>query len=117
MSAWSAAGLPVTTLAQLDVRQLAARRESDTTLQVLDVREQDEWDAGHIASALHIPFAAVADQLDALDRERPIAVICAGGERSTIAASILQAHGLSDVMNVPGGMGAWRAAGLPASQD
>jgi rhodanese-related sulfurtransferase/glyoxylase-like metal-dependent hydrolase (beta-lactamase superfamily II) len=117
MPSWIAAGLPVATLAQVNARELAARREIDARLQVLDVRERDEWEAGHIVGALHIPFAAVAGQLDALDHERPIAVICAGGERSTIAASVLQARGLSDVMNVRGGMGAWHAAGLPTTQE
>jgi glyoxylase-like metal-dependent hydrolase (beta-lactamase superfamily II)/rhodanese-related sulfurtransferase len=115
MASWAAADLPLATLAQLDARQLAERHASDTTLQVLDVREQAEWDAGHIEGALHMPFAAVADRLDALDRERSVAVICAGGERSTLAASILQAHGLTDVMNVRGGMGAWCAADLPTT--
>ena len=104
MATWQEAGLPVQQVSQLSVEEFARRRHA---LTLLDVRDQGEWDEGHIAGAIHLPYYAVLDQVHTLDRTRPLAVICASGQRSTIACALLQRHGFTAVANVVGGMDAW----------
>ena len=104
MAAWQEAGLPVQQVSQLSVEELASRRHA---LTILDVRDRGEWDEGHIAGAIHLPYYAVLDQLQELDRTRPLAVICASGQRSMIASALLQRHGFTAVANVVGGVDAW----------
>ena len=85
----------------------AAAVPADAVL--LDVREDDEWDAGHAEGALHIPLAEVPQRLGELP-EGELHVVCRGGGRSLRAATWLQANGY-DAVNVEGGMGAWADAG------
>ncbi len=109
MDAWRLADLPVEKLEQLTIEQFHRRRAA---LPVLDVRDQGEWDAGHIEGALHVPYYVLEQHLAALDAAQPIAVICASGQRSTVASAILQRHGFQQVFNVIGGMEAWKKANL-----
>jgi rhodanese-related sulfurtransferase len=94
-----------------DLRELNEQRDG---WQIIDVREQWEWDAGHIDGAVHIPLNDVmaGREQDRLDAGRPIAVICRTGNRSELGALILQARGF-EAHNVEGGMEAWSTAGLP----
>jgi glyoxylase-like metal-dependent hydrolase (beta-lactamase superfamily II)/rhodanese-related sulfurtransferase len=83
-------------------------------LQVLDVREREEWDAGHIPGSIHAPYHELHALPEELDPERPVAVICASGQRAAVAASLLQRHGARDVIHVAGGgVPAWARAGWP----
>jgi hydroxyacylglutathione hydrolase len=113
IDAWRLAGLPVQQLEQLTAEQFYQRRPG---LTVLDVRDQGEWDEGHIEGALHVPYYALEQRLSELDTSQPLAVICASGQRSTVASAILQRHGFQQVFNVIGGMEAWKkfGAGKPA---
>ncbi|AKU14784.1 rhodanese-like domain-containing protein [Luteipulveratus mongoliensis] len=77
---------------------------------VLDVREQDEWDAGHAPGAVHIPLAEVPARIDELPDAEPLPVICRSGGRSGRAVQWLSAQGY-DVVNVEGGMKAWEQGG------
>lgn len=113
IAAWQAAGLPIQQLAQLSVEQLHEQRDG---LQVLDVRDPGEWDEGHIAGAQHIPFHSVEQRLAELDPTAPMAVVCGSGQRSTVAAAVLQRHGFQQLFNVVGGMDAWKKAGLPETR-
>lgn len=113
MASWTQAGYPTATLAQMSVSDLAARQASDPTLQILDVRELSEWESGHISGASHLPFHKLEARLGELDLARPITTICASGQRSTIAASLLRRRGAANVANVTGGMSAWSAAAYP----
>ncbi len=82
--------------------------------EILDVREPYEWAAGRIEGAVHIPLNQVlvgADQ-GRLDTSRPVVVVCRSGNRSELAALMLQARGV-EAHNLEGGMEAWEAAGLP----
>jgi rhodanese-related sulfurtransferase len=79
---------------------------------VLDVREPDEWVAGHIEGATHIPMGEVPARLDDLPEGDPLYVTCRGGGRSARVAAWLNANGF-DAVNVAGGMGEWEAAGRP----
>ena len=79
---------------------------------VLDVRGESEWAGGHLANATHIPLPELPERLGEVPSDRPIVVHCQGGSRSSIAASLLRAHG-REAGNLAGGFGAWTAAGLP----
>lgn len=79
---------------------------------VLDVREQHEWDAGHIAGAVHIPLRTLPDQVAQLDPQVRTVVVCHVGGRSAQATAWLAGQGY-DVVNLNGGMEAWEAAGRP----
>jgi rhodanese-related sulfurtransferase/TusA-related sulfurtransferase len=111
MVEWRSEGLPVETVPQITVHDLAAWLEEGRDVAVLDVRELSEWDEGHIAGALHLPmFEAVARRAEVPDG-RPKAVLCAGGLRSSAVIGALQRHGLGGFHNVTGGMAAWVKAG------
>ena len=101
----------VETLRQVRSQQVPA--EPGT---VLDVREPSEWRDGHVPGAVHIPAAQLPNRLDEVPTG-PILVVCAGGYRSTIAASLLAREGREDVAHVIGGMDAYRSAGLPLETD
>ncbi|MGY1741238.1 MULTISPECIES: rhodanese-like domain-containing protein [unclassified Blastococcus] len=79
---------------------------------VLDVREDDEWAAGHVEGATHIRMGEVPARLDDLPEADPLYVICRSGGRSARVAAWLNVNGV-DAVNVAGGMGEWEAAGRP----
>ncbi|QMU74441.1 rhodanese-like domain-containing protein [Streptacidiphilus sp. PB12-B1b] len=78
---------------------------------LLDVREQDEWDAGHVEGALHIPMGQVVGRLTELP-DGPLYVMCRVGGRSAQVVQYLVAQG-REAVNIDGGMYAWEAAGRP----
>jgi len=80
--------------------------------QVVDVRYPNEWDAGHIKAAVHIPLDDVFDRVDELDRDRPVVTVCRSGGRSAEAAKDLAGEGF-EVQNLDGGMTTWAAEGRP----
>jgi rhodanese-related sulfurtransferase len=78
---------------------------------LLDVREPYEWDAGHVAGAVHIPLGQLVERVDEIPEDRQVVVVCRSGARSARAAAFLSSSGL-DAVNLAGGMQAWAAAGL-----
>lgn len=82
-------------------------------VQLIDVRGRSEWKAGHIAGARNVPLGELAAQASAIAGAGLVAVHCASGVRSTVASSILLANGVHDVINLRGGLAAWRGAGHP----
>jgi hydroxyacylglutathione hydrolase len=111
IAAWKQAGLPVADVPQITVQELSQRRSA--RLQVLDVRREPEWQAGHIEGAEWFPLDNFKISAPELDPSAPVAVHCQGGYRSMIACSLLQRAGIENVINVAGGFDAWRQAGLP----
>src|SRR5712691_3393824 len=99
---------------QLDARAAAARAEDGAVL--LDVREVAEWRAAHAPGAINIPYETLRERAGELPAGRPIVAYCAGGVRSSLAASILEATGRT-VANLRGGFTAWRSAGLPITEE
>jgi rhodanese-related sulfurtransferase len=83
---------------------------------MLDVREPDEWQAGHIEGALHIPLADLPSRLGELPGEGDLVVVCRSGGRSARAVAWLAQNGY-DALNLDGGMGAWAAAGREMVSD
>jgi glyoxylase-like metal-dependent hydrolase (beta-lactamase superfamily II) len=112
--AWDRAGLPLRKIESIPVEELQHRISEGLIDKVLDVRRPAEWETGHIASAHNVPLNHLAEQAETYDRSARMAVICAGGFRSSIAASILEQQGFEGVSNVVGGMAAWESAKLPA---
>ena len=83
-------------------------------LQIVDVRNPGEVDVdGQIAGARNLPLPQLLDHLDDLDPNRPTVVYCAGGYRSSVAASTLRSHGFSQVADIIGGFAAWRSVNGP----
>jgi rhodanese-related sulfurtransferase len=86
-------------------------------VQLLDVREQDEWEDGHIPGAIHTPYHDVDSVPEGIDPTAPVAVICSSGQRSAVAASLLLRRGAQHVIHVAdGGVGTWRKQGWPVEQ-
>ncbi len=82
---------------------------------LVDVREPDEWTAGHIPGAIHLPLGRLTADIGALapDPIRPIVVCCAVGQRSLLGARVLRSLGYADVASMAGGTERWRDLGLP----
>jgi len=112
VEAWQQAGLPLATLSQISVGALSDQL-GVSDLQVLDVRREPEWEAGHIANALWWPLDNFKVAPPEIDHDIPIAVHCKGGYRSMIACSLLQRAGFQNVVNLVGGFDAWQQAKLP----
>jgi hydroxyacylglutathione hydrolase len=83
---------------------------------VVDVRERAEWDAGHIAGAVHVPLGHLTDRIGELERDRPVVLHCQTGGRSSVAASVLRAHGFTNVINLSDGFAGWQRRGLPVER-
>jgi rhodanese-related sulfurtransferase len=77
---------------------------------LLDVREDDEWEAGHAQGAVHVPLGSLDPR--AFEADVTVVAVCRSGNRSGKAAEVLARSGI-DVVNMAGGMTAWAAAGLP----
>jgi hydroxyacylglutathione hydrolase len=107
MTSWREERRPVERIERIDVPQL---RERAGQLQILDVRELDEWDSGHIPGSVHLPYHDIHGVPEGIDPERPVAVICSSGQRAAPAASLLRRHGVREVLHVVDG-------GVPAYID
>ena len=101
----------VTLPAEVNVTYAAALRDAGAF--VLDVREPDEWAAGHIPGAILIPLGQLEDRFGEVPRDRTIVTVCRSGNRSAEGRDILRQAGLTAVTSMDGGMNDWTAAGLP----
>ncbi len=115
IAAWEATGRPLASTEQITVDELARRLRDRHPLGVVDVRRPMEWQAGHIAGARHLPLNDLPARGTDIEKSRPIALICAGGYRSSIATSVLERQGFTRLSNVVGGMAAWTAVHNEAS--
>ena len=109
---WKHAGLPLESLVQVTVQELATRLK-DGSMGVLDVRRESEFQAGHITGADWHALDRMKVVLPEIRRDAPVAVHCKGGYRSVIACSLLQRAGYHNVVDVAGGFDAWVAGNLP----
>lgn len=115
--AWTAAGLPVTTDGAIPEVAVEMTPTAVVDLinaggDVIDVRELDEWSAGHAPKATHIPMAQVESRLDEIRPRVAAVIVCRSGGRSRTVARLLSSRGVNAV-NLSGGMRAWEEAGLP----
>ena len=99
-----------------DVRR---RLERGERFHFVDVREDDEWRAGHARGAMHLGKGVLERDVEKAipDKAAPIVLYCGGGFRSVLAADALQQMGYENVVSMDGGFRAWRAAGLPEDRE
>jgi rhodanese-related sulfurtransferase/glyoxylase-like metal-dependent hydrolase (beta-lactamase superfamily II) len=120
--AWAGAGLPVSHGGESDATEIPEIAADEASALVaageplVDVREEDEWRAGHVAGASWVPMSEVQDRLGEFDPSRRLVVMCRSGGRSAAVTQALRARGF-DAANLAGGIRAWVAAGLPIVTD
>jgi len=112
VEAWQRAGFFLASTPQLTVQQLDEQLRSDH-IQVLDVRREPEWEAGHIECATWWPLDNFKVSPPEIDHSARLAVHCKSGYRSILACSLLQRAGYTNVLNLTGGLDAWQNAKLP----
>jgi rhodanese-related sulfurtransferase len=97
----------------------AAKMQNERHAIIVDVRETDEWNAGHIAGAIHIPLGDVKNRVAELEKfkDSPVITQCRSGARSAKAAEVLKNAGFSAVYNLDGGINAWQKAALDIQQN
>jgi hydroxyacylglutathione hydrolase len=116
MGTWIGNGYPVAHTRQVSPIELAAELPRGRVT-VVDVRSDDEWSDGHVAGALHLMAGTLADHATSLPRDGvTLALMCGTGYRSTVAASVLERTGFTNLVNLTGGMAAWQHAGLPVER-
>lgn len=116
LNEWQEAGKPIKSFSTLSAQQLKkALPKREFTL--VDVREPQEWQEGYIEGAEKIFFGELEKQAEGLPTDKPLAVICSVGNRSSIGASILERQGFKNIYNVLGGMTAWKALGQPTIKE
>lgn len=105
--------IDVTTLGDnIDVQTVADIKDRDDVL-VLDVREQWEYDEGHIPNVIHIPMNDIPNRLSEIPTDKEVVVTCRSGNRSGQVADFLREQGYTNIHNMSGGILDWQAAGLP----
>jgi rhodanese-related sulfurtransferase len=98
---------------EVDVSPESVReRHAAGEIQLIDVREPYEWDAGHIGGARHIELDRVASEANTIDKDKPVVFYCAVGSRSGMAATAFRRAGY-DAYSMDGGIVAWDEQGLP----
>lgn len=113
LTSWIHAGHNFAQIPQRSVEELNEKLGENEQVRVIDVRSDNEWEDGHIKGSEHIYLGYLPEKLNEIpDKDKPVYTICGGGFRSSIAASILQKNGFTNVMNTFGGMTGWKAAGL-----
>jgi len=118
MTSWREERRPVASVARMTVPELHGRWADDAARpQVLDVRERSEWDAGHIPGSVFEPYHDIDGIPEGIDPDRPVAVICASGQRSAVGASLLLRHGARAAIHVvDGGVPLWERSGWPVER-
>jgi hydroxyacylglutathione hydrolase len=105
---------PVETIASIDVKELRERLDE---VMLVDVRQQSEWDAGHIPGAIHFEGGRVAWDDLPFPYDKPLAIQCASGNRSMSVSSVLRRRGYRNVIQVEGGITRWKMQGFPVTKD
>ncbi len=95
---------------------LHALLASENGPQVIDVRSSEEYAAGHIPGALHIPFDEIAERIVEIDTPNGVALYCMVGPRARKGEVALRAGGYTNVLHIQGGLSAWQESGLPVAQ-
>lgn len=116
VTGWTRAGYELDYIPQMTVQELnEAIGKERGRVNVLDVRETSEFDAGVLENSTRIPLGQLEARLGELDRSKLLVVHCKGGYRSSIAASLLRRAGFRDIANLIGGIDAWKTSGFPVA--
>jgi len=108
-----------TRIREVSVDETQARMQSDNAVRLIDVREDDEWRAGHAAGATHLGKGIIERDIEATvpDKNAEVILYCGGGFRSALAADVLQQMGYTNVFSMAGGWKAWKDAGASIETD
>jgi hydroxyacylglutathione hydrolase len=109
---WAEEGRKLGTISEISSEEMVGMMKNDE-ITVIDVRGAAEWEAGRIPGARNVPLGYLTDSLGQIPTERTVLLHCHEGWRSGIAASLLHAHGRSNVVNLKGGIRAWMTGGNP----
>ena len=111
----AAVGAPLELPADIDAKTLADIKDRSDVV-VLDVREQWEYDEGHIPGVVHIPMNDIPGRISEIPTDQTVIVSCRSGNRSGQVASFLRNEGFTNIHNLNGGIVAWQSAGLPVEK-
>ena len=114
MFAWAKEGLPTEHIGQLSAIELHEMINKQKGLTLVDVRAVGEFQTSHIEGAINIPAPELRKKHKALNKKKPVVLVCSTGHRSSLASSLLKQQGFEEVYNVAGGMTGYSAAGLGA---
>jgi rhodanese-related sulfurtransferase len=103
---------------QIDIEGYRKMQAAGDPLVLVDVREDNEWTAGHAAGAIHLGKGIIERDIEARvpDKNTRLVLYCGGGFRSALAADNLQKMGYTDAISLDGGWKAWQQAGLPVEK-
>lgn len=104
---------------EVDVAQTQARLAADPNVKLIDVREDDEWRAGHAAGAEHLGKGIIERDIEQAvpDKSTEMILYCGGGYRSALVADVLQKMGYINAFSMAGGWKAWKNSGAPVTED
>ena len=107
-----------TRIPEVTVEETLGRLNSGDETRLIDVREDNEWDAGHAAGAEHLGKGIIERDIEERvpDKDAPLILYCGGGYRSALAADTLRQMGYTNVASMIGGWRAWKEAGLPTEE-
>ena len=111
----AAVDAPLELPADIDAKTLADIKDRSDVV-VLDVREQWEYDEGHIPGVVHIPMNDIPGRISEIPTDQTVVVSCRSGNRSGQVASFLRNEGFTNIHNLNGGIVAWQSAGLPVEK-
>ena len=104
---------------EVSVADTRARMAADANVKLIDVREDNEWDAAHASGAKHLGKGIIERDIEEQvpDKATELILYCGGGYRSALVADVLQGMGYSNVYSMAGGWKAWKEAGAPTTTD
>ncbi|MGH9871303.1 MAG: rhodanese-like domain-containing protein [Pyrinomonadaceae bacterium] len=104
---------------EVTVHETRERMQSDNGVRLIDVREGNEWDAGHAAGSIHFSKGIIERDIETAvpDKSTELILYCGGGYRSALAADVLQQMGYTNVFSMAGGWKAWKDSGAPIEGD
>ncbi len=108
-----------TRIREVTVDETRQRMQSDNEVRLIDVREDNEWEAGHAAGSSHLGKGIIERdiEVEVPDKATEVILYCGGGYRSALAADVLQQMGYQNVFSLAGGWKAWKDSGAPVSKD
>jgi rhodanese-related sulfurtransferase len=104
-----------TRIKEMTVPETRVRLEQNPNAKLIDVREDNEWDAAHAAGAIHLGKGIIERDIEATapDKSTELILYCGGGYRSALAADVLETMGYTNVWSMAGGWKAWKESGAP----
>jgi len=107
-----------TRIKEVTVAETRARLSANSSATLIDVREDNEWEAAHAADAIHLGKGIIERDIEvtAPDKSAELILYCGGGYRSALAADVLQQMGYTNVWSMAGGWKAWKESGAPVEE-